>query len=247
MDALRRARLGQVAEHHPARPVAEPGAAVARDKARLAAATRADDGQQPSPGVEPLRERAQLGGTADERIALGDEVVSHVAQRAPEFTVADDAIRLFGVRRWRERTQPVHAELEQFDRLVDALQSIVAVALEFGPVGQAGASQRGARRRAEQGLPARRERHHARRERFGQALDLDRLGAARHVGGSVLPQRDRAVVDADADRESERLRRALVADSEVRGVGDLVEIRKKPSVRSISRPPLRQQARAARS
>jgi len=59
---------------------------------------------------------------------------------------------------------------------------------------------------AEQRLPAAsRERHDASRERLGEALCLDRLGAAGHLVGGVLAQGDRADVNAHAGAQPERL------------------------------------------
>ena len=65
----------------------------------------------------------------------------------------------------------------------------------------------------EQGLPAARERHHARGGGLGQAVDLQRLGAARHVLGAVLAQDDRPDVQTGArlQRHRQRGERAVVA------------------------------------
>ena len=52
-DAVERSRLGQIAEVDAARPVAEPGPAVAADEARLAGAARAEHRDEPRAGVEP--------------------------------------------------------------------------------------------------------------------------------------------------------------------------------------------------
>ena len=77
------------------------------------------------------------------------------------------------------------------------------VALDLGGVGER-IAERGPGRGAQQRLPACGQRHHARGERLGQALDLETLGAVGDVLGAVLAQGDRADVQADtsAQRQS---------------------------------------------
>jgi hypothetical protein len=84
-------------------------------------------------------------------------------------------------------------------------------------------AERRPRRLRDERLAAARERHDARRDRLGDALDLDRLGAARNVGRIVLAQRHRADMDAGASEEAERRDRVVVRERErrrLRGVGE---------------------------
>ena len=85
-------------------------------------------------------------------------------------------------------------------------EPVVAVALDLRALGQR-VAERGPRGGGEERLPAARERHDAGGERLGEALDLDRLGAAGHVVGSVLAQGDRADVQPGPGAEA-RARRA---------------------------------------
>ena len=182
-DAVERARLGQVAEPDAAGPVAEPGPAVAAHEARLAGAARAEQRDQPAAAVEPLRERAQLRGAADERVALGRAGCG--GPRAPGARGRRRA------RRDRPCRRPAAARRRQ-RRARRARRSRPA------PRCPSGGSGRGSRSRCRRAAsspsasraaalssvcPPRGERHDARGERLGQALDLDRLGAAGDVLG----------------------------------------------------------------
>ena len=86
-------------------------------------------------------------------------------------------------------------------------------------------AERVARRRREQRLAAAGERHHPRRDRLGQALDLERLGAAGDVVGGVLAQDHRPDVQADArhQRHRQRRQRAVVLHRVADRVGAVVE------------------------
>ena len=198
-NAIEALGVAQVAEVDAARPVAEPGPAVAADEAGLAGAARAENRDQPAAGVEPGGERAQVRGAADEGVALGGQVVADLAHRPPEVAVMDHPVGLVDVRRRRERRGARRAQLEDPDRLLDPLQPVVAVRLDRRAVGNA-VGKRFARGGAQQRLPAAGERHDAGRERLGEALGLDRLGAVGDVFGRVLAQGDRADVDARPGR-----------------------------------------------
>ena len=185
---------------------------------------------------------------ADEGVALGGQVVADLAHRAPEVARAHHAVGLVGVRRRRERSVAAHAELEELDRLASTPLAGSGRGLDLASLGQRIAERR-ARGGAEQRLPAAGERHDAGGERLGEAFDLDRLGAARDVVGSVLAQGDRADVQpgAGAERELGERLRGRRARSERRPLRSS-NSRKKPSVRSISRPRWRaRRSRALRS
>jgi hypothetical protein len=127
--------------------------------------------------------------------------------RQPALADAHHAVDLVAVRRRGGHRVPV-AGLEQFDRLGQSLHHPVAVRGQA----QRGLAERGARLRREQDLPAAGQRHHARRRGLGQAVDLERLGPARHVLGAVLAQDHRPDVQAGArlQRHRQRRQRAVV-------------------------------------
>jgi hypothetical protein len=157
-DSLERARFREVAEIDAARPLAEPSPAVAADEPRLAGAARAEDGEQARSCIEPRRDRGEVGGPADERIALARQVVSHVAYRLPAVVAADDAIRLVGVVGQRRRRGAVATrEFEELDRLGDALQLPMAAAFDGGRRDVERIAERRPRRLREQRLAAARE------------------------------------------------------------------------------------------
>src|SRR5262245_20190752 len=103
MNAVLRARFGEVAEVHAAWPVAEPRPAVATHEAGLAHAAGAEHGDEAHPRVDDLREIAQVGDPSDECVAFGREVVADVAKWQPRLAYARDAIGLLRVGRWLER------------------------------------------------------------------------------------------------------------------------------------------------
>ena len=73
---------------------------------------------------------------------------------------------------------------------------------------------------ADQGLATAGHRHEPRRHRLGQALDLDRLGAAGHVLGWVVGQVDLAQVDADPAGELDAGLGEEIAQALVEGEGE---------------------------
>ena len=75
----------------------------------------------------------------------------------------------------------------------------------------------------EQRLPAAGERHDARGERRGEALDLRAVGAAGDVLGRVLAQRDWADMQADPGGEREIGKCVVVGERVAGGVGRVVE------------------------
>ena len=223
VDAVERRRLGEIAEPHAARPVAEPGMAVANGEPRLAGAALAEQGDEPRAFVEVARDRLQVGAAADEGVAFCRQMARDLAHRLPQVAAAHDAVRLVGVGRRREAAVRHGAELEHLDRLVDALQPVVAVAADLRRRVEAGAFERLPRRRAEQRLPAAGHGHHPGGERLREAFDLDRLRAERDVVGGRLAQHDRADMQAGACREAELGHRRVIVQRIARGIGGGVE------------------------
>jgi len=182
---------------------------------------------------------------AHERVALGRQAVRNLAHRLPQIALQRDAIGLVGVGRRHERRVAV-GDLEQLDRVREALQPPVTVGLK-PPRARV---QRRLRRRGEQDLPAQRDRHHAARDHLRDALDLERLRAARDVVRSVRAQPDRADVQPGARRQRrlERTQRALtgqrVADGVVGGVEEqqhavgLVDLAPAPLRQQVARHPV---------
>ena len=101
-------------------------------------------------------------------------------------------------------------------------EPVVAVALDLGAVGER-VAERFAGRGAQQRLAAAGERHDARRERRGEALDLRTLRAPRDVFGRVLAQGDRAYMDADPGGEREVGESAVVGERVAGRVDRIVE------------------------
>ena len=223
VHALERSRLGEVAEVDAARPVAEPCPAVATGQPGLAGAAGTGNGQQPRAGVEASSDGGEIGSPSDERIALARQGVAHLARGPPAVVAADDAKRLLGVVGRRKRRAVANTELEDLDRLGEPLQAIVAVTRDRHPIGRQCVADRGHGGRREQRLPATRERHDASRERLSDSFDLDRLGAASDLVGSVLAQANGADMQASARAKVERRERFVVGQREGGGSIGLVE------------------------
>ena len=113
--------FAQVAKVRAARPVTEPRPAVPPDEAGLAGPARTEDGEQPGSGVEPLRETVQLRAPADERVALRGQVLANLADGTPKVAGPHHAVSLVGVLGRRERRLAAHTQLEDFERLQNAL------------------------------------------------------------------------------------------------------------------------------
>ena len=129
-NPVERPRLRQVAEVHAARPVAEPGAPVAANEARLARAPRAEHRDEALARVESSRKVAQLEHTADKGVALERKVVPDLAHGTPQVVHADHTICLVAVG-WRgEGCGAIRANLADLDRILDALQTIVPMRLD---------------------------------------------------------------------------------------------------------------------
>jgi hypothetical protein len=182
------------------------------DQAGLARAGGADDGHQPGAVVEQVGEGREFGAATDEGIAFRQQVVRHLAHRSPRVTGADHAPGLLAVGRRLEGQRAV-GDLEDADRLVDALQHVVAPRFRHGRAG-VGEGRRGIG--AEQRAPRPREGHHPRGDGFGEPVHLEALGSASHVLFGVLPHRHRAEVDADARLQSELRAGAVIGQREGR-------------------------------
>ncbi len=76
---------------------------------------------------------------------------------------------------------------------------------------------------ADESLPRTGERHHAGSQRLCQAFDLDWLGAASDVAGSVLAQSHGADMDADPSVEPEIGKCLVVLDRKTGGVRYVVK------------------------
>ncbi len=148
-DAVRVARLGEIAEPDAAGEVAEPHPREPGDQSRLARAAGPEDGDEPSRVVHAFREVAQIRGAPHERVALRGQRVRDRANRAPYIVAPNDAVDLAAVQRRNER-RVGPADLEQLERLGDALHAPMAV--RFDP--QRSRAERGPGGRGEEGLPA---------------------------------------------------------------------------------------------
>ena len=98
----------------------------------------------------------------------------------------------------------------------------MAVALDSRTFGERSA-ERVAGGGGEQRLPAAGERHDARGERLGEALDLGAYCSACDVFGNVLAKRDRPDMEADPGAESEVGKRVVVGERVAGRVSRLVE------------------------
>ena len=210
VDAVERTRFGQITEVNAARPIAEPRPAIAANEPRLAGAARAEHGEQADSGVEARGERAQLRGPADERVAFGRKVVTHLAHgrhmspaRTTRYALSASAGGAKGA--------AAHPELEDLDRRFDALQTVMPVPLDLRALGQH-VGERFARGSAEQCLPAAGEGHDAGGQRFRKAIDFQRLAPRAMSSGAVLAQRDRAHVQSDAGGERKLGERVVVGE-----------------------------------
>ena len=220
-DAVQAARGSQVAKPHTAGKVAQPRPAKARHQPCLAGAAQAQHTHQPGAGLHLLRQLGQGRCATHESVALGRQAVRYLAHRQPQFALADDAVGLVGVGRRRKAALAV-GQLEQFDRVVQPLQPPMSVRLQA----QAVRFTQGAQRRGrQQNLPAQGGGHDTRRGGFGGALDLDRLGSPRHVGGRVLAQRHHAHMHPHprVQRWLHAGQRALVGQGEVDRLGGGLE------------------------
>ena len=130
---------------------------------------------------------------SDERGTLKRQVVGDVAHRHPPVRIADDAIDLLTVRRWHEALILL-PDLEQLKGIGHALDHPVTVRLELQPGLTQGLSRLGGQQR----LPTMGDGHDSGRCRLGQAVHLQRLGAASDIVGAVLPQDDRPDMQAGA-------------------------------------------------
>ena len=164
---------------------------------------------------------------ADKLVALNGQVVGHVAQRLPQIAASNDAVGLLGIGWRREPADTVRAELEQLDRCLDALETVVAVALDVRMINRH-VPQCIASAGSHQCLSAAGKRHHARRERLGEAFDLDGLCTARDVGGGVLAQRDIAKMQADARHKPEPAQCRVVGEGEVCCILNRIEQQEEP-------------------
>ena len=90
---------------------------------------------------------------------------------------------------------------------------------------QQGAAERASRVTGEQRLAAQRRGHHPGRDRLGQPVHVESLGAGGHVVGAALAHPERADVDAGPrdERQTERGDGAVVGECETRGVGGGIE------------------------
>ena len=70
----------------------------------------------------------QFGAAADEGIALGREIVAHLAQRLPQPVDAHDAVGLVPVGRWRKWGLCI-SDLKKLHRVMHALQAPESVRL----------------------------------------------------------------------------------------------------------------------
>ena len=130
-DAVKRTRLGEIREVDAAGPVPQPREAVAANQPRLAGTARSEHGDEPGAGIEPTGNRLQLRCAADERIALGRQVVANGADRLPELARANHAIDTVRIG-WRsEGGAAAQAQFEDFDRLLYTLEAVEAVGLDF--------------------------------------------------------------------------------------------------------------------
>ena len=130
-DPVERTCLGQIAEVDAARPVAEPGPAVAAHEAGLAGAARAEDGEQPgrrrraapraraAPRSGRRRRRARRGGCGGPR--------GRGARGRPRGPRGKPCRHPPG----GEGSGAAHAQLEDLDRLLDPFEPVVAVALDL--------------------------------------------------------------------------------------------------------------------
>jgi hypothetical protein len=174
---------------------------------------------------------ALLALAADEGSRLVRQVVRDLVHGQPPVARPDDAVRLLAAERRQrapaagglelvERLRQL-ADLEELDRVADALELPVAVRDERVRAG----FEALAGRCREQRLAAASDRHDARGDRLGNAFDLERLGAAGDVVGGVLAQDRRADMQADAGGDARRQRRqsAMVGKREGDGVAGALE------------------------
>ena len=244
-DAVEVARLRQVAKPDATRKVAKPGPPETRHQPRLAAAAHSQHRHKARAGLQAAAQFGQGLGPAHKGIALRRQAVLDAAHRRPHLPVAHDAVSLGGVGRRRKHRAGV-TDLEQLDRLGDAFQAPVSVRRHP----QVDLAQRSARVGRHKCLPAVGDRHHARRDRLGGTVHLDRLGAPGHVVGAVLAQDHRADVQAGARAQwrVELRQRAVVGHGvggSVRGgfeqqqhpVG-LVDLASAPQWQKVAREPV---------
>src|SRR5882762_2195165 len=182
-DADQASGLRQIAEPDAAGEVSEPAPTEPRDQPRLARAADPQHRHEARAGVEAARQFGQRLATADEGIELCGQTVLDVPRRQPDVALAHHAIALRCIG-GRGKRRIGFADLEQLHRLCNALHAPVTVRLDAQRDVPQGVSRVGGEKR----LPPARDRHHARRQRLRRTLDLERLGAARHVRGAVLAQ-----------------------------------------------------------
>ena len=217
---LGRPRRRQVAEPDTAWKVAQPRPAEALCEARLADTAEPEERDAPGTRLERLPDGIQRRAPADEGIAIAGEVVRLFAQGHPEAVATDDAPGLLHVDQV-DRRGVGPDRLEQMDRLGDALQAPPGTIAQL----RMAARQDGARIGGDEGLARLRERGHARRQRLGDPLDGNRLGAATHVRRLVRPQQDLAEVHAGTSAQGDRqgAKGPVVGRGVVEGVGGVVE------------------------
>ena len=173
-------------------------------------------------GVEPIGQLPQLGLATNENVALGRQVVPHLARREPEVADLHDTAGLLAVRRGRKLRRVAYAQLEDLDRLLDPLESVVAVPRDLCAfVGRI--SERNPGGGAHQRLAAAGERHDAGRKRLGEAFHLDRLGPSSDVVRRVLPQGHGASMDANPGAQREICEFLVVREREADSIGRLIE------------------------
>ena len=142
---------------------------------------------KPCTAIQARRESAQLGHPADERIALGWEVLANIADRTPELADADNAVSLVHIFRRREGSGVGHPQFEDLDRFLDTLEPVVAVTLGLRPLGKRladGLPGVGSKQR----LTAAGQRHDARSDRHGEAVDLRTYRSPCDIFRSVLAE-----------------------------------------------------------
>ena len=200
-DQRRVAQRRQVQEPHAVRVQVQLFGRHLQRQPRLAQPAHAEQRDQPRL-LQRVLDLVQLAFAADERAALVRQVVGDVLDRHPPVAGAHDAKDLLAVRGRDEACFGV-ADLEDLDRFGHALDQPVTVRLQL----QRRLAEVVARFGGEQRLAATRQRHDACGGRLGQAVDLQRLRAARDVVGIVLAQDHRPDVQPGSRLQRHRHRR----------------------------------------
>ncbi len=159
---------------------------------------------------------------AGQRLAGGGAPAEH-----PGLCAARDAPRFLRARRRGQRSEPFGADLEDFDRLLDAAHEVGTVSQPTQRLAgrrRAGAGAAGEIEGApgEQCLARPGERRETRDQRLGEPFDLERLGTARHVLRRIGAQVDLPQVQPGARRQLDPELGSKAGDRPVvgEGVGD---------------------------